>query len=155
MIPLTVFGFPPTGSNDRKRWFEAVARTEHTFTFFEAPHRISSCLEESQLYFGYRPIMLGRELTKVHEETMFLRSNNLFMAHVERRGEFTVVVGPAKPVDEVVDIVDDSTVWKKFQELAVRRPGATRRDLIAGVAAATGLKRNDVFSALERAKVKG
>jgi 16S rRNA (cytidine1402-2'-O)-methyltransferase len=155
MIPLTVFGFPPTKSNDRKKWFEVAARTEHTFTFFEAPHRISSCLQESRAHFGDRPIMLGRELTKVHEETIFVRSDNQLLPGVETRGEFTVVVGPAKSVDEVVDMVDDSTVWKKFQELTGRQPGATRRDLIAGVAAATGLKKNDVFSALERAKVKG
>ena len=59
MIPLTVFGFPPTRSKDRKTWFEDAARIDHTFTFFEAPHRISSCLDESRIYFGVRPIMVG------------------------------------------------------------------------------------------------
>ena len=154
MIPMTIFGFPPARSKERKMWFEEAARINHTFTFFEAPHRISSCLDESRLYFGVRPILVARELTKIHEETVLVRSYDRIGAHVEPRGEFTVVIGPAGPIDETVDIVDDSTVWAKFQELAVRQPGATRRDLIAGVAAATGLKRNDVFSALERAKVR-
>ena len=154
MIPLTVFGFPPTRSKDRKRWFEDAARVAHTFTFFEAPHRIAACLDQSRTYFGVRPILIGRELTKIHEETVLLRSIDQLWPGLEARGEFTVVVGPAQSMDEVVDVVDDSTVWKKFQELTERQPGATRRDLIAGVAAATGLRKNDVFSALERAKVK-
>ena len=154
MIPLTVFGFPPTRSIDRKRWFETAARVDHTFTFFEAPHRISSCLDDSRTYFGLRPIMVGRELTKIHEETVLFRSLDKFIGPVETRGEFILVVGPAKRADEAALAVDDATIQQKFAELAGRQPGATRRDIIAGVAAATGLKRNDVFSALERAKVK-
>ena len=154
MIPLTVFGFPPTRSNDRKRWFERAALIDHTFTFFEAPHRISSCLEEARTYFGVRPIMVGRELTKAHEETFLLGSIAQAYACVETRGEFTLVVGPADRTDERAFELDDATVQDKFRELAGRQPGATRRDIIAGVAAETGLKKNDVFSALERAKAK-
>ena len=154
MIPMTVFGFPPTRSNDRKVWFEVAARVRHTFTFFEAPHRISACLVESRTYFGVRPIVVARELTKVHEETVLIRPDDKIEGSLETRGEFTVVVGPVGSIDEVVEIVDDSTVWEKFQELAVRQPGASRRDLIAGVASVTGLKRNEVFSALERVKVR-
>jgi len=154
MIPLTVFGFPPTRSLDRRRWFEKARRIEHTFTFFEAPHRISSCLDESRRYFGVRPIMIGRELTKIHEEIVLLRSDDQTLGRVETRGEFTLVVGPAAEADEAPGAVNDASVQEKFLELAGRLPGATRRDIIAGVAAATGLKRNDVFSALERAKVK-
>lgn len=154
MIPMTVFGFPPIRSKDRKSWFEDAARVRHTFTFFEAPHRISSCLVESRAYFGVRPIMVARELTKVHEETVLIRLNDKIEGSLETRGEFTVVVGPVGSTDEVAEIIEDSTVWEKFQELAVRQPGASRRDLIAGVASVTGLKRNEVFSALERVKVR-
>jgi len=154
MIPLTVFGFPPTRSNDRKRWFERAAQVDHTFTFFEAPHRITSCLDEIHTHFGVRPIMVGRELTKVHEEIVNFRSYSKTNGRIETRGEFTLVVGPAEWADEPASTVDDGTVHEKFLELARRQPGATRRDIIAGVAAATGLKRNDVFSALERAKAK-
>ena len=50
----------------------SVARVRHTFTFFEAPHRISACLVESRTYFGVRPIVVTRELTKAHEETVVL-----------------------------------------------------------------------------------
>ena len=153
MIPLTVFGFPPVRSKDRTRWFEEAAKTGHTFTFFEAPHRIARCLDDCRSYFGTRPIVVGRELTKAHEEIRFMRSNDTTMPHLEARGEFTVVVGPAGPAPAAV-APNDATVWAKFQELASQQPGATRRDLIAGVAAVTGLKRNAIFSALERARTR-
>lgn len=152
LTPFTVFGFPPVRSKDRLAWFEKAAQTAHTFTFFEAPHRIAKCLDECRLYFGIRPIVVGRELTKAHEEITMLRSSDIYRAQIEPRGEFTVVVGPALAGVRAQGDVDDETVWQAFQELAEQQPGATRRDLIAAVAAATGLKRNAVFSALERAR---
>jgi 16S rRNA (cytidine1402-2'-O)-methyltransferase len=152
MIPFTVFGFPPVRSQDRSRWFEEASTTKHTFAFFEAPHRISRCLEDCKSYFGTRPIMVAREATKVHEEFIHLRSYDITSRFADARGEFTLVVGPAESVQGAEAVVDDVTVWEKFQELAGQQPGATRRDLIAGVAAATGLKKNAVFSALERAR---
>jgi 16S rRNA (cytidine1402-2'-O)-methyltransferase len=153
MIPLTVFGFPPNRSKDRLKWFAEAARTRHTFTFFEAPHRISKSLSDCHAYFGIRPIVVARELTKAHEEIRIIRSLDQSSGFSEVRGEFTVVVGPAVS-EEPGEVVSDSTVWKTFQDLAGQLPGASRRELIAGVAAATGLKRNAVFSALERARVR-
>lgn len=152
MIPMTVLGFPPLRSKDRNQWFEKAASIEHTFTFFEAPHRIAACLDVSRAHFVDRPIVVTRELTKTHEEIVEVPLNDINWPGVVSRGEFTVVVGPRRPSHTIVDAIDDSAVWATFQELAGRQPSATRRDLIAGVAAVTGLKRNDVFSALERVK---
>ena len=40
-------------------------------TFFESPHRIAETLKAAADILGDRPIMVGRELTKLHQE--FLR----------------------------------------------------------------------------------
>ncbi len=52
LIPLTIFGFPPRRSKDRKEWFAFVSETQHTFTFFESPHRILVTLSEIGLDVG-------------------------------------------------------------------------------------------------------
>jgi 16S rRNA (cytidine1402-2'-O)-methyltransferase len=39
--------------------------------FYEAPHRILEALEEIAAVLGPRPVVVARELTKLHEE--FLR----------------------------------------------------------------------------------
>src|SRR5687767_6720785 len=66
--PLTIFGFVPSRTKDRKTWLREVAGVPHTFTFFEAPHRIAETLREMASLFGERPIMVGRELTKLHQD---------------------------------------------------------------------------------------
>src|SRR5690349_17025106 len=66
---FTFLGFPPIRSKDRKRWFGDVksASADRLVVFFEAPHKVVKTLKELAELVK-RPIMVGRELTKVHEE---------------------------------------------------------------------------------------
>ncbi|MEQ1575230.1 MAG: 16S rRNA (cytidine(1402)-2'-O)-methyltransferase, partial [Vicinamibacterales bacterium] len=91
---LTVLGFPPARAAERKKWMEALAILPHTVSFFEAPHRIRATLSEAALILGNRQIMVGRELTKIHQELLRGPAGAVLEALTSARGEFTVVVGP-------------------------------------------------------------
>src|SRR6185503_18413527 len=70
-LPTDTFlflGFPPKQSKDRKSWFERVKNAGGTVVFFEAPHRIRETLSELQRIVGDCPVVIGRELTKIHEQ---------------------------------------------------------------------------------------
>ena len=71
LVPFTMYGFVPNRAKARITWLGEVAKIEHTFSFFEAPHRIEATLLVAADYFGVRPIVVARELTKMHQE--FLR----------------------------------------------------------------------------------
>ena len=60
-------GFPPSSGAARARWFHELATETRVALFFEAPHRAKRTLEEL-LYYVKRPIIVGRELTKVNEQ---------------------------------------------------------------------------------------
>src|SRR5258705_10790465 len=62
MVPFTVFGFAPNKSNARKKWLEEISKTPHTFSFFEAPHRIQATLRTAAPGFGERTIVAARRL---------------------------------------------------------------------------------------------
>jgi len=47
---------------------EALAEEQATAIFYEAPHRILEALEAIELALGPRPVVVARELTKIHEE---------------------------------------------------------------------------------------
>ena len=153
MNPLTVLGFPPVRSKDRERWFAEAAATGHTFTFFEAPHRIESTLRRCAEYFGNRQICVARELTKIHEEAAVFWLKDLFGQRIVTKGEFTVVVGPPPPVvPAATSPVSDHDALKKFEEVSARLPDRSRRDILVQVAAELGLPRSVVYAAVERAK---
>ena len=152
--PLTLFGFPPTKAKDRTAWFERVSAIRHTFTFFEAPHRIKRTLEHMASTMGNRPIIVGRELTKVHQE--FLRG---FPADVIGRmtsikGEFTVVVGPAEATGEPAIRASDKEIAGEFGEMT-ESLSRGRRAAIASLAKKHGLSANRIYAIIEQQKISG
>jgi 16S rRNA (cytidine1402-2'-O)-methyltransferase len=151
LVPLTVLGFPPTRSNARMLWLAAAAETKHTVTFFEAPHRITRTLNELAPVLVNRPIMVGRELTKVHEELLFGTTADVVERLPDPRGEFTVVIGPAEAVVIEGITATDDEIARMFG-LKTETGGATRRQAVAEVAAELRKSSKEVYAAIERSK---
>ena len=152
MVPFTVFGFPPNRSNDRINWLETVCATDHTFSFFEAPHRIRATLTEAAELLGLRPIVLAREITKVHQEFMRGNASELLERLGDPRGEFTIVVSPSLKIHKGNALkASDDDVVQEFRRLT-ENGGASRREAVRLVAQGTGRSSKDVYSAIERAK---
>src|SRR5687767_6742517 len=94
VLPLLIHGFAPSRSKDRTSFLRTISSVESTVTFFESPHRIAATLSEAAAFWGERPIMLGRELTKLHQQFLYGTAADLASRLTNPRGEFTVVVGP-------------------------------------------------------------
>ena len=155
MAPFTVYGFAPNRSHARIKWLHKIAETPHTFSFFEAPHRIQATLRQAADIFGKRPIMVGRELTKIHQE--FLRGTASEVAdHLsEPRGEFTVIVGANDKLPESSEIrLTDEDVVLEFRQMTETGRGS-RRQMVTELARRSGRSAKDVYSAIERAKKLG
>lgn len=152
LVPFTVFGFPPNRLKARLGWLEAVCSTQHVFSFFEAPHRIRTTLADAEQFLGFRPIVLAREITKVHQEFIRGTVSELLERLGEPRGEFTVIVGPTdnQYEDNRLPVSDDQVV-REFWRLT-ESCGASRREAIRLVADGSGRSAKDVYSAIERAK---
>jgi 16S rRNA (cytidine1402-2'-O)-methyltransferase len=155
LSPFTVFGFAPPRSKDRKSWLEDVAKTPNTWSFFEAPHRIQATLEDAASVFGERPIVVARELTKVHQEFLRGTASQLAPLVASRKGEFTVIVGPAINASGNSDLqFSDNDVVAEFWRLT-ESGGGSRRQAISEVAKRCGRSPKQVYSVIERAKKLG
>ena len=99
--PFTFAGFAPPRQGKRQRFFSKHGGLDHSFVFFESPHRLLSSLEDLRDTLGERPIAVARELTKLHEEVVRGPVSEVLAELTTRpslKGEFTIVVG--KPVRE-------------------------------------------------------
>jgi 16S rRNA (cytidine1402-2'-O)-methyltransferase len=70
-LPTDAFyfaGFLPAKAGARVRTLEALRHETATLLFYEAPHRIVDTLGDVERVLGSRPVVVARELTKVHEE---------------------------------------------------------------------------------------
>lgn len=149
-------GYPPPRKSSRKKFFRSILAAEKgravedprsipwPLVFFEAPHRIQSCLMDLADQFGDRRVVVIREMTKLHEEVVRGRLVETAKAFESRspRGEFTLVVeggsGPAQGTESgPVDI------RAAYQSLLAE--GVERRAAMKQLSRSTGLSRRKIY----------
>ena len=155
---FTAYGFLPSAAGKRARLLAEIAASPHAAVGFESPHRIAACLRAMAAALGDRPIVVARELTKLHEEVWRGTAADAAEHFSHPRGEFVIVVSPltrqpTRP-DSTVEAEHagrDATRRITAAARALAAENASRRDLVDAVAAATGLPRRRVYQTLHRA----
>ncbi len=101
-VPFTFLGFPPSRRGERDRWYAAyatVASRPGTAVLFESPFRIAESLEALARAWGDPPVVLGRELTKLHEEVLRGRASEIAQVLAARpgvKGEIVLAAAPSR-----------------------------------------------------------
>jgi 16S rRNA (cytidine1402-2'-O)-methyltransferase len=134
-------GFLPAKTSQRQKVFEELKNEACTLVFYEAPHRILETLEDIATVMPSRPVVIARELTKLHEE--FLRGtarelHTTLSARPSVKGEITLLIGKAEGVEE-----DDTPIEDAIR--ALETSGVARMDAIKQVAKARGLSKREVY----------
>lgn len=63
-----------------------------TIIIYESPHRIRKLLEALSLVFPEKDIMIGREISKIHEELLRGKASELINTKFTEKGEFVIAV---------------------------------------------------------------
>ncbi len=141
---FTFEGFLPRKGVERKDRLASIAADERTTVFYEAPSRVAATLADLADACGAeRAAVVGRELTKVHEEYWRGALGELATkAGLEtQRGEFVIIVAGADP--QPSDVHDDVIVAALADALSVR--GTSTRQAADEIAEALGVKRNRAY----------
>lgn len=88
-------GFVPKKKAKRRRRLEQLANESGTLIFYESPRRIMTLVKELLEIAGDRYAVLGREMTKLHEEFIRGRLSDILNCLSQRpvvRGECTLLV---------------------------------------------------------------
>lgn len=103
-LPMDRFcfeGFLPRRGAERTKRLAAIADEDRTTLIHESPHRLGATLSDlASACGGQRPVVVARELTKLHEEVWRGTLDEAASWYSERevRGEVVVVVGGAPPI---------------------------------------------------------
>lgn len=97
---FTFFGFLPH-KKGRETIFKEITESQKTSVFYESPHRILKTLKSlADFLYEDRIVVLGRELTKIHEQVIYGSAEGVLNYFVENedkiRGEFVVGVSGRK-----------------------------------------------------------
>ena len=150
-LPTDAFhfgGFLPHKPGQRLKALEALAGEHATLIFYEAPHRALEALEAIEQALGPRPVVVARELTKIHEECLRGTAAEIRAQLAGRdavKGEITILIGKA------TEPAPDDTPLEEAVE-ALMSQGAPRMDAIKQVARRRGLSKREVYDRLLETK---
>jgi 16S rRNA (cytidine1402-2'-O)-methyltransferase len=153
-LPTDAFeflGFLPAKSGQRRTMLESLREIRQTVVVYEAPHRIREALEDTIAALGPdRPVVVARELTKVHEE--FIRGTAAqILSEIQGRelkGEITLLIGPGQTQPErepQLDLAGRLHAIMKKQKL-------DEKAALKVLAKECGLSKSEVYRELQRLK---
>jgi 16S rRNA (cytidine1402-2'-O)-methyltransferase len=151
-LPTDAFefrGFLPAKSGQRRTVLEEVRSAEHTVIFYEAPHRIHEAIDDVVAVLGSeRPMVIARELTKVHEE--FLRGTAGELANQihnrDVKGEITILIGKAVAGQSANVELDLGTRLKEI----MREQNVDEKAALKVLAKERGVSKSEVYREVQR-----
>jgi 16S rRNA (cytidine1402-2'-O)-methyltransferase len=139
---FTFVGFLPREKGARRLALGELRTRQETLIFYESPERVGACLLDMADAFGdARPVVLGRELTKMYEEMVRGTCASLAEQYANKgpRGECTLVVGGADAEEEsgagidieaaVRELLDQGLGPKDIASRLMVKTGKARREL--------------------------
>jgi 16S rRNA (cytidine1402-2'-O)-methyltransferase len=155
-LPTDAFefrGFLPAKSGQRRTMIESLRGIQHTVAFYEAPHRIRESLRDvAELLGGVTPVVVARELTKIHEE--FLRgSASQVLAVAEQRelkGEITLLIGKT----DAADGTTQENLEERLKSL-MREQHMDEKTALKALAKEQGCSKSELYRELQRIQASG
>lgn len=134
------------GKKSRREHLQEVKNEHRTMIFYEAPHKLSSTLNDMLDAWGNRRIALVRELTKIHEEVIRTTLSEAAARYADggAKGEFVLVIEGA-PVEEKSEYTLEEAV-SLAKELV--QSGLSASDAAKQAAQETGFKKGELYKAL-------
>lgn len=142
-------GFLPAKSGQRRTVLEQLRGSDQTVIFYEAPHRIHESMEDIVAVLGpARPVVIAREMTKLHEE--FLRGTAAEIASAIRdrdvKGEITILIGKALAGEQGRAEVDLGSRLKQI----MREQSVDEKAALKVLARERGVSKSAVYRELQR-----
>lgn len=154
-LPVEKFrflGFLPNKKVARRRALKDLKDVTKTLVFYEAPHRVLEMLRDVREILGERPVVVAREVTKLHEE--FLRgSASAVLERLRQRpvkGEITVLIGGPDEEDGRPSAPAPSI--RKQLERVIAERGLDERAALKVVARERGVSKSEAYRQLQAEK---
>jgi len=146
-------GFLPPKAGARRTALESIRKSPLTQIFYEAPHRIAETLRDIVEILGpERHVVIAREVTKLHEEFLRGRADDLLEQLEQRgepKGEITLLIGKAEEAAPAPSLVRG--VARRVKEL-MRGEQLEEKAALKQAAREFGLSKSEAYRELQRSK---
>jgi len=149
-------GFLPAKAGQRRDALEEIEDSSRTEIYYEAPHRIAEALADVvKALGGARHVVVAREVTKVHEEFLRGRADEV-LEELRRRGEIkgeiTLLIGKAEEAGERAQPVGEGQGIRQRLEEVMQERRVDEKAALKIVAREMGVSRSEAYRELQRAR---
>jgi 16S rRNA (cytidine1402-2'-O)-methyltransferase len=154
--PFRFLGFLPSKQRQRIAKLRELDGSSDTLIFYEAPHRVGEMLGDVLKTLGDRSVVIGREVTKVHEE--FLRGTvSEILAKLKQKpakGELTVLIGPSDGSEKKPGLRVPVRSTRREIEKLMASEGISEREALKSLARSTRTPKSELYRQLQAEKGK-
>ena len=133
-------GFLPARKQERRSKLQELRDGRYTMVFYETPHRLQESLDDVREILGDRRMVLAREVTKLHEEFLRGRINEVIgeVSRREIRGEMTLVIEGCSDsnaaseealIDEIDKLKGEGMRIKEIAEIIGEKYGYSKKEI--------------------------
>ncbi len=134
-------GFLPAKSGQRANLLESLRHEKATLIFYEAPHRILEALADIERVLGPRPVVVAREMTKIHEEFLRGTAGQILDQIKDRafiRGEITLLIGKSNRPAASLEPIEKAVEHQMGN-------GLSRMDAMKAIARERGVSKREIY----------
>ena len=132
------YGFLNSKASIAKKELIDLKEVKQTLIFYEAPHRIKETLELIQSVLGNRNITIAREISKLYEEIIRDKINNIIEICDKIKGEIVIIVEGYKEEEKILDyntLIDE-----------LINKGYSKKDAIKEIADRYNISKNKLYN---------
>ena len=149
-------GFLPAKSGERRDELEKVRDAPRTVIYYEAPHRIVEALEDIvAIMGGSRHVVIAREVTKLHEEFLRGRADEVLeklRSRGEVKGEITLLIARAAEAGKAKAPARTRVKIRQRLEQVMDERKLDEKAALKVVAKEMGVSRSEAYRELQRVK---
>jgi 16S rRNA (cytidine1402-2'-O)-methyltransferase len=147
-------GFLPAKRGERRTVLEGIKASPRTQVFYEAPHRVVETVQDIVEVMGAeRHIVIAREVTKLHEEFLRGRAEDvlaILQSRGEIKGEITLLIGKADDRAQPPTVARLSVSQRVAQVMA--EESVDEKSALKKVAKEMGVSKSEAYRELQRTK---
>ena len=139
---FTFLGFLPLNKKLRQNKLDEIKKSNKTLIIYEAPHKLKATLNDLKNILENRQIVLAREITKIHEEFIRGKIDDLINKVDEIKGEIVLIIEGNKNIAEENELKNLSIEehYNYYEKL-----GLEKKEIIKQIAKDREVSKNEIY----------
>ena len=142
---FSFYGFLPLNKKLRQKKFEELKKETKTMIIYEAPHKIVTTLNDIYKYLGDVNIVLARELTKIHENYIRGKIEDIIPNLEPVKGEHIILFEMHSKSEKQIQIEELNKMTLEEQYDYYEQKNLTKKEIIKQIAKNNKVAKDEIY----------